>query len=138
MLQVANGGLDGPGGFAAGPADRVKGADGIEDGAADPEDGVRLEGGRRLGLVGVDGPQQPENSGLHRVLVVEEARDRDAQPADDVLDEVGVASDQLVAAQTQIRCAVLGAYPGVTLAVAHEEPMMSSHSCSLPLQRDGT
>ena len=44
-------------------------------------------------------PQQPEHAGLHGVLVVEQTRHRDAEAPDDVLDQVGVLRDKLVAAE---------------------------------------
>jgi hypothetical protein len=81
VLEVADGTLDCPSRLASGPTDGVERANGIEDGASDSEDRVRLEGRSRLGLVGVDGSQQAQNSGLHGVFVVEEARDGDAQAA---------------------------------------------------------
>ncbi len=103
MLQVADRALDRPRRLAAGTADRIERPDRVQDGAADPEDRVRLERRGRFGLVGVDRPQQPQHAGLHCVFMVEEARDRDPEAADHVLDQVRVARDQLVTTQAGAR-----------------------------------
>ena len=101
MLEVADRALNRSGGFPAGPAHGVERPDRVQNRAADAQDGVRLERGRSFGFVSIDGAQQPQHAGLHGVFVIEEPRHRDAQAPDDVLDEVRVLVDQLVAGEAQ-------------------------------------
>ena len=94
VLEFANGALDRPRRFPPRPANGVEGADRVEDGAPDLQDRVGLEGGRGVGTVGVDGTQQTEHAGLHRVLVVEEPRHGNAEPSDHVFHQMGVAGHE--------------------------------------------